>query len=198
MKQRVLFSIRIVTVLVFLILGGGGHPAAQAASSDYKIQAEDLLKITVFEEPELTLETRVQGGGTVKYWLLEDIGVAGKTAREVRDHIRDLLAADYLVNPQVNVDILKYNEQTFSVMGEVRVPMAYPLPPEKQIDLVEAIAMAGGLTPNAKKNSIELYRDGKKQRLSYDDLLLKKNDKEKKNRLKVLPGDVIKVPERFF
>ena len=174
-----------------------GTATSHAAASDYKIQAEDVLRITVFDEPMLTLETRVHGSGTITYPLLEDIRVAGKTAREVQDNIKALLAKDFLVDPQVNINILEYSEQTFSVMGEVRVPNAYPLPPEKDIDLIQAISRAGGLTPNAKKNSIELFRDGKKTRYSYDDLLLQKN-KDPKKRIVVKPGDVIKISERFF
>ncbi len=171
----------------------------QAAASDYKIQAEDVIKIIVFDEPMLTLETRVHGSGTITYPLLKDVKVAGKTAREVQNNIRDLLAKDYLVDPQVTINILEYSEQTFSVMGQVRVPMAYPLPPEKEIDIVQAIARAGGLTPNAKKGSIELYRNGKKTKYSYDDLLLQnQRSKDPKKRIFVQPGDVIKVPERFF
>ena len=168
---------------------------AKAAASDYKIQTEDLLKIIVFNEPALTLETRVHGSGTITYPLLKDVPVVGKTAREVQIHIRDLLAKDFLVDPYVTINILQYSEQTFSVMGQVRVPMAYPLPAEKEIDLAEAIARAGGLTPNAKKGSIELFRDGKKTKYDFDKLL---ESQDPKKRVVVKPGDIIKVPERFF
>lgn len=189
----------LLLTLSLFILTITGTSSVHAAASDYKLQAEDMLKITVFDEPMLTLETRVHGSGTITYPLLKDVHVAGKTAREVENNIRDLLAKDYLVDPQVTVNILVYSEQTFSVMGEVRVPMAYPLPPEKELDLVQAIARAGGLTPNAKKNSIELYRNGKKTKYSYDDLLLQnQRSKDPKKRIMVQPGDVIKVPERFF
>lgn len=188
-------TLRLIVCLSCLAFANtqNGH----AAASDYKIQAEDLLKIIVFDEPSLTLETRVHGTGTITYPLLKDISVAGLTAREAQTKIKDLLAKDYLVNPSVNINILEYSEQTYSVMGQVRVPMAYPLPPEKDIDIAEAIARAGGLTPNAKKSSIELYRAGKKTKFSYDDLLMQKN-KDPKKRIVVQQGDVIKVPERFF
>ncbi len=185
--------------LGLFILSISGTSSVHAAASDYKIQAEDVIKIIVFDEPMLTLETRVHGSGTITYPLLKDVHVAGKTAREVQNNIRDLLAKDYLVDPQVTINILEYSEQTYSVMGQVRVPMAYPLPPEKEIDIVQAIARAGGLTPNAKKNNIELYRNGKKTKFSYDDLLLQnQRSKDPKKPVIVQPGDVIKVPERFF
>lgn len=178
-------------------LSFAGTTTSHAAASDYKIQAEDLLKIIVFDEPTLTLETRVHGTGTITYSLLGNVEVAGKTALEVQNLIKNLLEKDYLVKASVNINILQYSQQTFSVIGQVRVPNSYPLPPEKDIGIVEAIALAGGLTANAKKNRIEHYRDGKKTEYSYDDLLIKKK-KDSKPQIVVQQGDVIKVPERFF
>ncbi len=169
--------------------------SAFGAASDYKIQAEDVIKIVVFDEPELTLETRVHGSGTITYPLLEDVHVAGKTARQVQETIRSLLAKDYLVKPQVTINILEYSAQNFSVMGQVRAPGSYPLPPEKKIGVAEAIAYAGGLAPNAKKGQIKVFRDGKEYKFDFDDLLKSQDPKKK---FLVKPGDVIRVPERFF
>ncbi|MCS1411536.1 MAG: hypothetical protein M2R45_04736 [Verrucomicrobia subdivision 3 bacterium] len=171
-------------------------PNTHAATSDYKIQAEDVIKINVFGEPELTMETRVPGSGAITYWLLGSIEVGGKTTKEVEHKIRELLAKDYLVNPQVSINILVYKEKTFSIMGEVKRPGAYPLPAEQPIDITEAIARAGGLTPNARKGRIELYRDGKKSKHDLDDLL--KNKSDPKKRILVKLGDVIRVPERWY
>jgi len=187
-------------ISLFLVVGGViTSLTTHAASSDYKIQAEDILKVTVFDEPSLTRETRVHGSGTIVYPLLESVQVAGMTAREVGDKIRNLLAADFLVNPQVQVDILEYSAQTYSVMGEVRLPSTYKLPAERSIDIVEAISQAGGVTPNGKKNSIELYRDGKRTKYDLDDLLLQKQrNKDPKKLILIKAGDVINIPERFF
>lgn len=191
--RRILYT---CTLLVSLI---GLSNQLFAAASDYKLQTEDLLEITVLQEPELSISTRVQGGGAISYWLLDDIQVVGKTARQVKEKIEELLKADYLVNPQVSVRIVEYSEQTFSVVGEVRLPMSYPLPPEKEFHIMDAIGLAGGFTPNARKSSIMLYRDGKKQKFDYKDLLIQTDDK-KKNLKKIIikHGDVIEVPARFF
>lgn len=167
-----------------------------AAASDYKIQPEDLLGIIVFDEPMLTTQTRVHGSGNITYPLLKTVQVAGHTAREVEAKIRDLLAADYLVNPQVTINILEYSAQTYSVMGQVQRPSTYKLPAERSIDIVEAIANAGGVTPNGRKR-IELYRKGIKMRHDLKDLLIQKN-KDPKNVIIIEHGDVINVPERFF
>ncbi|MBT5706226.1 polysaccharide export protein [Verrucomicrobia bacterium] len=188
-------TLRLIVYLTWLSLAGG--TTSHAATSNYKIQAEDMLKIVVFNEPTLDLQTRVHGAGTINYPLLDDIEVAGKTAEEVQNLIKSLLEKDYLVKASVNVNILEYSEKTFSVMGEVRVPGTHPLPPEKDIGIVDAISFAGGFTPNANKRRIEFVRDGKKTKYNYDDLLAPKK-KDPKLRIVVRQGDVINVLERFF
>jgi polysaccharide export outer membrane protein len=188
-------TFRLIVYLTWLSLAGS--TTSHAATSNYKIQAEDMLKIVVFNEPTLDLQTRVHGAGTINYPLLDDIEVAGKTAEEVQNLIKGLLEKDYLVKASVNVNILEYGEQTFSVMGEVRVPGTHPLPPEKDIGIVEAISRAGGFTPNAKKSSIEFIRDGKKTKYSYDNLLAPKK-KDPKPPIIVKQRDIIKVSQRFF
>jgi len=189
--SRISFLSRIVAIGVFLAATG----ASFGASSDYRIQAEDFIEITVFEEPDLTRKARVQGSGTISYPLLKSVPVAGKTAHEVETTIRDLLAKDYLVNPQVTINILEYSLQNISVLGAVRAPGSYPLPPEKKIELPEAISYAGGLTPGAQKKKIKVFRDGKEREFDHDKVL-KNTDPKKKFYIK--PGDIIEVPERFF
>ena len=192
--MKVLCRIRL---LIFGIFALSAVITGWAASSDYKIQPEDLLHIVVFDEQMLSLQTRVHGSGNITYPLLKTVYVADHTAREVETKIRDLLAADYLVNPQVTINILEYRAQTYSVMGEVLRPTTYQLPPERSIDIVEAIAIAGGVTPNGRKRSIELYRKGKKSKHNLDDLLIQKN-KDPEKVILIEHGDVIKVPTRFL
>ena len=188
-------TLSFIVCLTWLSLAGS--TTSHAATSNYKIQAEDLLKIVVYNEPSLALDTRVHGAGTINYPLLDDIEVAGKTALEVQNLIKGLLEKDYLVKASVNVNILEYSEQTFSVMGEVRVPGTHPLPPEKEIGIVDAISLAGGFTPEAKENSIEFIRNGKKTKYSYDDLLAPKK-RDPKLPIILKQGDIINVSKRFF
>lgn len=183
-------------MLASALVGGMGtmENVQAAAASDYKIQPEDFLKISVLGEPELEMETRVEASGIIFYWLLGAIQVEAKTAGELKKQITELLDEKYLVNPQVHVIVLSYKEQTFSVMGEVKLPGVYPILPGKKFTVIEAIAKAGGFTPEAKKSKIKLFQKGKEREFKYFDLLTL----DPKKQILIQPSDVIVVGESFF
>lgn len=187
---------KIFCLLASALVGGMGtmENTQAAAASDYKIQPEDFLKISVLGEPELEMETRVEASGIIFYWLLGSIQVDGKTAGGLKKQITELLDEKYLVNPQVHVIVLSYKEQTFSVMGEVKLPGVYPILPGKKFTVIEAIAKAGGFTPEAKKSKIKLFQKGKEREFKYFDLLIL----DPKKQILIQPSDVIVVGESFF
>ena len=74
--------------------------------------------------------------------------------QQVKEDIERRLKDGYIKNPQVTVQVLQYNEQYYTVMGEVKIAGIYPLPPEKRIDLVEAIAKANGFSPMPRKTAL--------------------------------------------
>ena len=165
-------------------------------ASDYKVQPEDVLRIVVYDEPSLMLDgLRVSGTGNITFPLLNEIPVKDKTTQEIQKDIERRLRDGYIKKPSVNVIVLTYNEQSYTIMGEVMIDGIYPLPSEKKIDLVEAIANAKGFTPNAKKSKIELFRDGQRKEYDFDDLFKIKDPNKK---IFIQPGDKIKVPARFF
>ena len=169
--------------------------AQSPLASDYKVKPEDLLSIEVFREPELTVPAvRVEASGTITMYLLDEIPVAGRTVREIQDDIANRLMDGYIKKPQVKVQV-EFTEQFFTIIGEVVVDGMYPLPSEKRIELSDAIALASGLTPNAKRTRIELWRQGEKKVYDMDELLEIKDDEKK---VYIQPGDKIKVPARFF
>jgi polysaccharide export outer membrane protein len=170
--------------------------AQNRVASDYHVQAEDLLRILVFDEPSLTQEgSRVTQTGNITFPLLNAIPVAGRTVQQIQLDIEQRLKDGYIKSPHVSVQVLQYNEQFYTVMGEVKLPGIYPLPPEKKIDLVEAVAKANGFTPNAKEAKMELWRDGERKSFNYNDLLKTKEDDVK---IFIRPGDKIQIPSRFF
>ncbi len=170
--------------------------AQSKVASDYKVQPEDVLRIVVLFEPSLTQEgLRVSGTGNITFPLLNEIPVENKTTEEIQKDIERRLRDGYIKEPHVTVLVLEYNEQSYTIMGEVMVDGIYPLPPEKKIDLVEAIAKANGFSPNAKESRIELWRKGEKKVYDFNDLLKIKDPDEK---VFIQPGDKIKIPARFF
>ncbi|GAT35353.1 polysaccharide export outer membrane protein [Terrimicrobium sacchariphilum] len=112
----------------------------------YRIRIGDVVQVDVFQEPAMTTRQRVQGDGTVAVALLGRVDVVGLTTAGASEKIAALLDAKQIVKPQVNVTVLAYAPQRFTVMGQIKTAGMYVIPPEENISLPEAIAMAGGPT----------------------------------------------------
>ncbi len=162
---------------------------------DRKVAPSDTIFVEVFGDKDLTVERRVQAGGAITYPLLGTVEVAGKTTAEVAVILTQLLGKDLLVNPIVSVNVKEYRMRTVSVLGSVAKSGTVKLPIEQKMDIIEAIAEAGGFNREANRNRIELNRNGKTRTLKYDQLR-KETDPAKK--IWVEPGDVITVRESFL
>ena len=176
-------------------------PVSAKSQSDYRLQPEDHIVIAVVGEATLNegtflgISRKVTSGGTITYPYLGPIKVVNKTPAEVEELIRTLLDKDYIINPQVIVSMKEYRSRRVSVVGEVAKPGVYELPVEQKTDLVQVIAMAGGLTKNASKSKIEVTRNGKIQKFKYDDLG-KTGDPDKKYWLEA--DDHVSIGESIF
>ncbi|MCF7765984.1 MAG: polysaccharide export protein [Verrucomicrobia bacterium] len=168
---------------------------AETIETDRQVAPADTLTIVVLGEKDLQLELRVEASGTIKFPLLGEVPVSGKTTVEVARLLEEKLDKDFLVNPQVTINVKEYRSATVSVIGKVGKAGAIPLPSERAMDILEAIAESGGFEPTANKNKIELTRKGKTFTFKFDELR-KVTDQGKK--VWVEPGDVIYVPESFF
>ncbi len=161
----------------------------------YRISKGDVLKITVYEEPDLTKKLRVSGDGLIKFPLLGDVKIEGLTIEEVADVIEWYLEKDYLVDAEVTVFIEEYAK--FNVLGEVKKPGTFEL--KGALTVVDAIALAGGFTDIAHPNGVRVVREEKgKSRVIKVPIgsILKSGDKRHDVLLK--EGDTIVVPESFF
>jgi polysaccharide export outer membrane protein len=194
MKMKPFFAALQAFALAAALLLAPASLRAQDAELDRKILPSDGIVIEVFDEKLLSVERRVQAGGTISYPLLGTVEVAGKTTSEVADMITAMLAADYLVDPQVTVMVKEYRERTVSVTGKVNRPGAVILPAEQKLDVLDAIVRAGDFHPNANKNKIRVIRNGKTYNTGFDEL---KKQREK-DKFWLEPGDVVEVAERFF
>ncbi|MFN3231030.1 MAG: polysaccharide biosynthesis/export family protein [Alphaproteobacteria bacterium] len=154
------------------------------AQDDYRLDTGDIVKVTVFGETDLSGDFKVNDNGTVSMGLVGDVSAKGLTATEVEEAIVAALKPDYLINPSVTVQVLSY--RPFFIMGEVRNPGSYQY--ASGMSILEAVALAGGFTYRARTEEVYLRREGE----SPDDEKLMSVD------LDVLPGDVIRVRERFF
>jgi len=131
--------------------------------------------------------------------LLGSIHLAGLTLTQATSKLTELYGRDYLVNPKVNVSLLSYARGRFLVLGQVSRPGTYDMPDASPggIDLLEAIAMAGGYTRTAAPERITVRRHNK----SGDQILkvnAKRFTKGSGGGFPVLPGDAITVGESIF
>jgi polysaccharide biosynthesis/export protein len=122
---------------------------AVGGSSDgiYRVGPEDRLRIEILGVDELSREYRVNGAGNVLMPLIGQVQVAGKTLGEVEAAVAEAYAESYLRNPQVSAEVTEYRSQQFTVVGAVENPRVYNT--TRQTTLIEALAMAGGISREA-------------------------------------------------
>ncbi len=172
-------------------------PAAIEESRSYRLSPNDLIRIKVFQEDDLTTELRLAKDGTGTYPLLGVITLGGRTVDEAAATLREQLGKDYLVNPQVTITVVEYSKRRFTVLGQVQKPGSYDIPSEESVTLLQAIAMAGGFTRLAVQSKVTITRTvGGKKTFSVD-VKSAANDPGTKP-MEILPDDTIIISERVF
>ena len=168
------------------------NPAAAVTDADYKIGPQDMVRIDVWKEPEISRTIPVRPDGKISLPLLNDVQAAGLTAIQLSNSIHDGLTK-YLNNPQVTVTVTEINSRRVYVTGEVNRPGALPLLPDMTV--LQALSSAGGFTQFAKLKGIYVLRNegGKQIKLPFNYREVVKGKNQEQNIL-LLPGDVIVVP----
>jgi polysaccharide export outer membrane protein len=158
----------------------------------YKIGPQDLLKIDVWKEEQLTRTVPVRPDGKITLPLLNDIQAAGLTPMELAGVISDQLKK-YINNPQVTVSVTEINSRRIYVTGEVTKVGAYALLPHMTV--LQALSSSGGFTQFARVKNIYVLRteNGKQVKMpfNYKEAIRGKNPEQN---IELLPGDVIVVP----
>jgi polysaccharide export outer membrane protein len=169
------------------------------ATTDYGLATGDLVRISVYNHPDLNTETRVTEGGAVRFPLVGEVAVAGATADEAAKRIAKALEqGGYIRNPQVNLVVLEFRGQEVSVLGQVNRPGRFPL--QKASRVTDVLALAGGVTPTGADTLVLISeRGGKVQRQEIDLNALFREGGMKLN-LPVANGDILYVPRepRFY
>jgi polysaccharide export outer membrane protein len=149
-------------IALALFLWAAAFPAlAQPAD---KLGVGDALRVTVFQQPDLTTESRVTERGTITMPLVGEVKVAGMSATEAGKQIAaQLKSGKYLKNPQVNVAVTTVRSRQVNVLGLVTRPGRYPLD-DTSSQLADVIAAAGGIAAGGSEQ-VTLVRDGKSQKL---------------------------------
>lgn len=167
-------------------------PVESQDEIEYRLNNNDLITISVYEEPDLNKTVRVDTNGTISYPLLGNIKAQGLTAKELEAEITRLLMEDYLVSPQVSVFINEYSK--VSILGEVKKPGAYEL--KAGLTILDAIALAGGFTEKSNAKDVKLIRSkgSVKETIKIDaNAIVTQGDREQNLRLQ--SGDLVIVGE---
>jgi polysaccharide export outer membrane protein len=127
----------------------GANPAT-GSDEEYKLGVGDVLRITVYDQPDLLSEGEISGNGTVSMALVGDVAVAGKTRAQAAAILSDALKrGGFLKEANVIVRVLEYRSQQVAVLGEVAKPGRYPI--SRPSTVAELIAVAGGITPKGSQ-----------------------------------------------
>ncbi|MFA6279332.1 MAG: polysaccharide biosynthesis/export family protein [Bdellovibrionales bacterium] len=158
--------------------------SGNSGSQEYVLGTGDRIKLTVYGEADLSGEYEVGSTGIVAMPLIGDVRAAGQPIRSFEQAVRKKLAEGYLHDPRVSAQVINY--RPFFILGEVSKPGSYPY--VNGMTVINAVALAGGYTYRADKSGATISHA---------------NDPEKKDspaleEAIVAPGDIIRVPERFF
>jgi polysaccharide export outer membrane protein len=161
----------------------GAAPQQQISNAVYRLGSGDKVKVTVFRHPDLSGEFSLDGSGNVALPLVGEIEAGGLTSRELEQKIVARLSDGLIREPQVGVEILNY--RPFYILGEVKTPGSYPY--QNNMNVLNAVALAGGFSYRAKQDGFLLQRGG-----SNSQGVVVRGDAQ------LLPGDIVTVRERFF
>ena len=169
---------------------GAGQPA------DYRLEAlgmGDMIRVSVFRNPDLTTEARVSERGTIMFPLIGEISVTGLTPTQVSKQIADKLRAGrFVVDPEVTVSIAQVNSRQVAVLGNVQKPGRYPLD-ATTAKVTDLIALAGGIAPTGSDQiTVMTTRDGRTERREIDLAAMIRSGDLSQN-LELQAGDTIYV-----
>lgn len=169
-----------------------------AASPEYILRPGDVVQVKVYQEEDLTSLSRIGKDGTITMPLLGSVKVVGQAVGKATVIIRDLLEKDYLVNPQVTLNVAEFAKRRFTVLGQVQRPGTYDMPADDSVSLLQAIATAGGYTRigNARKITVQRTSWSGNEVIRLDAEAMARNKNEKP--FEILPDDVIVVGEKWI
>ncbi|MBF8260156.1 MAG: putative Polysaccharide export protein [Actinobacteria bacterium] len=157
----------------------------------YKLGPEDQIRVSVWENAQLTLDLVVRPDGKISMPLIQDVTAEGQTAAELATQIQQKLGA-FIKEPQVSIILLQVNAPRYFVIGNVTRPGTYPLRSETSI--LQALSLAGGFTQFASPRSIKLIRNtaGKQEvrKVNYNNMI----DEGGEGNYLLKSGDTIVVP----
>ncbi|NBR84304.1 MAG: hypothetical protein EBS84_01130 [Proteobacteria bacterium] len=186
---------------------GKSAPEAQSTNTSYVLIPNDLIRVVVYREPDLTAETRVDQDGTVTLHLIGPVKLGGKPISEANQKIKELYEKDFLRSAGVSVTLVQSartnavvaaKKDRITVSGQVKKPGVVELPEGQKVSLVEAIGLAGDFTNLANQEKVTVKRMvGGQEKVFTENVQAMMRDINAKPFL-IIPGDVIVVKQTLF
>lgn len=183
MKQKIM----ILTAVVFLF----GVAVSAVYAGDYMIGPGDILDISVWKNPDLTKQLAVLPDGRIHFPLIKELRVEGLTVKEVEEKLISGLKK-YVPEPDLSVSVVQVNSMLIYVIGKVNKPGRFSI--NTNIDVMQVLAVAGGLNPFAKEKQIGIFRktDGKTMIYNFNYKEVSEGENLEQN-IMLKRGDVIVV-----
>lgn len=157
--------------------------ATAPADTGYRLGTGDKIRVIVYGEDDLSGEFQVDSSGFIRLPLIGQVNAAGRTVRDFEGDVTAKLADGYLKSPRVSVEVTNY--RPFFILGEVNKPGEYPY--VNGMNVVTAVALAGGYTYRADESDVYVRHNGQAEKEVPAD-----------ERTQIQPGDIVRVTERFF
>jgi len=152
--------------------------------NDYRLGPGDKVRVTVYDETDLSGEFQVDDTGFVRLPLIGQVKALGRTARQLEGDVSTALLDGYLKNPRVNVEVTTY--RPFYIIGQVNRPGQYPY--TSNMSALDAIGVAGGFTDHAVESTVHIRHQGE----------VKEYDLALDETVQIRPGDVVRVDQTVF
>jgi polysaccharide export outer membrane protein len=133
-------------------------PAVKGPRPEPTLVSGDLLRITVYRQPDLDLEVRIPENGWISYPLIGAVEAVGRSSSTLEKNIRQQLEKDYLKNPSVTVTVREYAKRKVFIVGGVAKPDGYEVAPDSRMTVLRLVSAAGGFTDRAYKEYVQVVR----------------------------------------
>jgi polysaccharide export outer membrane protein len=175
------------------------RPAPGSVNGDYILCIGDTLELVVYREPDLGMRSKIGNDGMVQLPFLGEIKLAGLAVRDAASLIRQKYDADYLVNPQIYLDVVSYHPRKFTIIGQVNRPGTYDFGGSNSLGILEAIGMAGGFTRIADRGHVIIKRrDGNGNGITTLKVNAKNLADAGVDHFEIQTGDIINVGESWY
>jgi len=171
---------------------------AFAQGANYVIRGRDVLRITVYDHPDLNTVVRVTEVGTITFPLLGEVEVKGLTVHQLGKEIAGLLSKGLIVNPQVNVFVEQFKTQRVTVIGEVNKPGQYNLIMDEPTYVADIISNCLGVTRDAGETLTILRKQKDGQKKIFVELSRLLRDGDLSQNVELQEGDLLYVPRAGY